>query len=138
MNKILIFAILLLSISFNSEAGPSLPARVGGSVTVDGAELTRAASAGYVFSVTTKDGKDFVPPAEDRDGLNKRGKYIIDIPIYDPTGQPEAAKPGSTAVIHVFLKGVELRVVSPSRGEFVVGKGGTITPVDLVLLNKEK
>ena len=138
MNKTIILVILLLSISLVSEAGPSLPARIGGSVTVDGLELTREASVGFVFSVTGKDGKGFAPPAEDRDGLNKRGKYIIDIPIYDPAGQPEGARPGSAATIHVFFKGVELRVVKPFRGEFVVGKGGTITPVDLVVIHKNK
>ncbi len=138
MNKTIILIILLLSISLVSEAGPSLPARIGGSVTVDGLELTHATSDGYVFSVTGKDGKVLTPPAEDRDGLNKRRKYIIDIPIHDPAGQPEGARPGSTATIHVFFKGVELRVVKPFRGEFVVGKEGTITPVDLVVIDKNK
>ncbi len=138
MNKTLIFVILLLCISFSLDAGPVLPARIGGSVTVDGVKLTYATSAGYVFRVTGKNGKGFSPVAEDRDGLNKKGKYIIDIPIYDPAGQPEGAKPESTAIIHVFMNSVELRVVKPSRGEFIVGKGGTITPVDLVVIHKDK
>ena len=105
---------------------------------MDGTKLTHAASRGYLFRVTGKEGRSFSPPAEDKDGLNKRGKYIIDIPIYSSTGQPEGAKPGSRAVIHVFKNGVELRVVSPSGGEFSVGKGGTITPVDLVIKYKDK
>ena len=138
MNKTLILLILLLSISFVTEAGPSLPARIGGSVTVDGVELTNATSAGYVFRITRKDGKEFSPSAEDKDGLNKRGKYIIDIPIYDPKDQPEGAKPESTAIIHVFLNGVELKVVKPANGEITVEKGGAITPVDLVVTRKNK
>ena len=134
MHKNLIFIIILLFISYISEASPGLPARIGGSVTVNGVILTDAISSGYVFKVTGIDGKGFSPPAEDKDGLNKKGKYIIDIPIYDPTGQPQGAKPGSIAVIHAFKDGVEMKVVKPDLGAFTVGKGGTITPVDLVIL----
>lgn len=134
MNKVLVIVIFLLCISFTSEAGPALPARIGGSVSVNGIKLTHKTSAGYVFRVTGKDGKDFSPPAEDKDGLNKRGKYIIDIPIYSPASQPEGAKPESTAVIHVYKNGIELKIETPSGGEFTVGKGGTITPLDLAIL----
>jgi len=135
MYKILILIILLLCISLTSEAGPSLPARIGGSVTVNGEKLSYTTSAGYVFKVTGEDGKAFSPPAEDKNGLNKAGKYIIDIPIYDPASQPEGAKPESKAVIRVYNNGVELKVEKPSGGEFTVGKGGVITPMDLVILS---
>ena len=134
MNKIPVFALILLCISFILEAGPALPARIGGSVTVNGVKLTDATSTGYVFKVTGKDGKYFSPPAESKNGLNKRNKYIIDIPIYDPASQPEGAKPGSLAIIHVYKDGEELKVKNPSGGKLTVGKGGTITPVDLVIL----
>ena len=136
MNRLLIFFILFLFISFTTGAGPAtLPARIGGTVTVNGVKLVYAASTGYIFRVTGRDGKGFSPPAEDKDGLNKKGLYIIDIPIYNPSGQPEGAKPESTAVIHVFRNGIELIVDKPSRGEFTVGKGGTITSIDLVLFS---
>ena len=137
MYKNLIFIIILSFISYTSEASPGLPARIGGSVTVNGVILTDATSSGYVFKVTGIDGKSFSPPAEDKDGLNKKGKYIIDIPIYDSANQPEGAKPESTAVIHVFKGGVEMKVVKPDLGAFTVGKSGTITPVDLVILGTE-
>lgn len=135
MKRYLIFFFFLLFVAFSSEAGPVLPARIGGSVTVDGVKLTQATSAGYVLRVTGKDGKGFSPPAENKSGLNKKGIYLIDIPIYDPNSQPEGAKPKSTAVIHVLKNGVELKVVKPSLGKILVGKGGTITSVDLVVLS---
>ena len=135
MNRNLLIVLLLLFFSYPSAAGPAIPTRVGGSVTVDGVKLTLQGSAGYIFRVTGTNGKGFIPPAEDKDGLNKRGKYIIDIPIYDPASQSEGAKPDSKAVIHVFKNGVELKVVKPHGGEFKVGKGGTITPIDLVILS---
>jgi hypothetical protein len=137
MNKILFIVLFLLCIPVASKAGPVLPARIGGSVTVNGIKLTRAASEGYVFKATRKDGKGFSPAAEDKNSLNKSGKYIIDIPIYDPAGQPEGAQPKSKAIIHVYKNGVELKIIKPSRGEIAVGKGGTITPVDLVILNTD-
>jgi hypothetical protein len=133
INKILIFVIILLCISISSIAGNAPPARIGGSVAVNGVKLTHATSAGYFFRVTGKDGKGFTPPAEDYNGLNKRDKYIIDIPIYNPASKSEGAKPESTAVIHVYINGEELKVEKPFRGEFTVGKEGTITPIDLVI-----
>ena len=135
MKKSIIFILCLLLYAFSSEAGPALPARLGSAVLVDGVKLTSSAS-GFLFKVTCKDGKDFYPPAEDKDGLNKKGIYIIDIPIYDPASQPEGAKPGSTGVIHVFREGAELRVAEPYLGEFTIGKGGTITHLDLFILSK--
>ena len=138
MNRNLIFVMVLLFFPSPSEAGPTLPARVGGSVIVDGIELTSPDSAEYRFMVTGINGKGFLPPAEDRDGINNRGKYIIDIPVYDPAGRPEGAKPEGTVVIHVFKNGVELKVLKPNRGEFKVGKGGTVTPVDLEVTLKNK
>ncbi|MGD9158417.1 MAG: hypothetical protein PVG39_08435 [Desulfobacteraceae bacterium] len=138
MKRYLIFIFFLLFAAYSSEAGPVLPARIGGSVTVNGIKLTHATSAGYVFRITGKDGKGFSPPAENKAGLNKKGIYIIDIPLYDPNSQPEGAKPKSTAVIHVLKNGVELQVVKPSLGEFTVGKGGSISTVDLVILSTGK
>ena len=135
MKRYPIFIFFLLLFTFSSEAGPVLPARIGGSVTVNGVKLTHATSTGYVFRVTGKDGKGFSPPAENKVGLNKKGIYLIDIPIYDPNSQPEGAKPKSTAVIHVLKNGVELKVEKPAQGEFTVGNGGTITSMDLVILS---
>jgi hypothetical protein len=133
MKRILLTLILLSICSTTHAAGPVLPARVGGSVTVDGELLTVASGRGFIFRVTAKDGNGFTPAAEDSDGLNSTGKYIIDIPMHDPASQPGGANPGTMALIHVFKNGKELKVVSPPSGEFVIGKGGSITIIDLVL-----
>jgi hypothetical protein len=131
--KTLLTLLLLFIYSTAHAAGPALPARVGGAVTVDNELLTPANSHGFVFKITVKDNKNFTPPAEDNDGLNGAGKYIIDIPVYDPISQPGGAKPETSAIIHVFKNGKELKVISPPNGEIVIGKGGSITIIDLVL-----
>lgn len=133
MKRIFFTLLLLFILSAAHAAGPALPVRVGGAVTVDGELLTASSGRGFVFKVTANDGKDFTPPAEDSDGLNGAGKYIVDIPIYDSVNQPGGAKPESKAIIRVFKNGKELKVVSPPNGEFVIGKGGSITIIDLVL-----
>lgn len=125
--------IALLCCSCVYAAGPVLPARVGGSVTVDGELLNAAKGNGFVFSVTTMDGKDLTPRALDNDGLNGAGKYIIDIPVHDLANQPGGAKPESRAVIHVYKDKKELKVISPVGGEFTLGRGGSITIIDLVV-----
>jgi hypothetical protein len=79
------------------------------------------------------DNKNFSPPAEDTDGLNGAGKYIIDIPVHDTANQPGGAKPESRAIIHVYKDKKALKVISPANGEFNVGRGGSITIIDLVV-----
>ncbi|MBN1904362.1 MAG: hypothetical protein JW927_04625 [Deltaproteobacteria bacterium] len=128
-----ITAILLLCCGFAYAAGPVLPVRVGGSVTVDGELLNAATGKGFVFRVTAMDGKDFTQQALDSDGLNGAGKYIIDIPVHDPVNQPGGAKPESRAIIHVYKDKKALKVISPVNGEFTVGRGGSITIIDLVV-----
>ena len=135
MIKLYVSSVLLLLFSFSAIAGPAaLPARVGGSIFVGGTALTKGTAAGYVVKITGKGKKEFSPAAEDIDGLNNAGKYIIDIPLFDPANQPKGAKPGSSAFIHVYKNGVELKVEKPVNGEIKVGKGGTITPVNLFVL----
>ena len=132
MNRYTLSIIFLILFSFTAAAGPAvLPARIGGSITVNGVELTQAAASGYVVKITGKNGREFSPAAVDKDGLSPLGKYIIDIPLFDPANQPEGAKPGSSAFIHVYKNGVELKIEKPAKGEIKVGKGGTITAVDI-------
>ncbi len=135
MKRYLVYAAVLFLFSFSASAGPAvLPARIGGSVFVNGVALTKDTATGFVIKVTGKDKKDFSPAAEDKDGLNGAGKYIIDIPLYDPSNQPEGAKPGTPAFVHVYKNGVELKIEKPANGEIKIGKGGTITPVNLFVL----
>jgi uncharacterized repeat protein (TIGR02543 family) len=109
-----------------------MPAKIGGTVTVDSIQLTQSTAAGYTFVVTKQDGTThYVPAAEDTDGLNTSDWYGINIPIYDATDQPGGANPGDTAIIHVYKNGSELTVTSPGNGQFTVGAEGSITSMDL-------
>jgi len=112
-------------------AAPPIPARTGGTVTVDGTQLTQATDTGYTFKVTKADGTAYVPAAEDTDGLNASDWFIIDIPIYDATDQPGGANPGDTAVIHVFKDSSELNITSPSNGEILIGSSGSTTQINI-------
>ena len=118
--------------SANLFAQISLPARVGGSVTIDGVQLTQTTATGYTFTVTRQDSSSYDPPAEDTDGVNNYNWYTINIPIYDSNNQPGGAQTGETAVIHAFLNGKELSVNSPTKGQITVGDRGSITQIDVV------
>ena len=124
----IVFALFLLSLSVMAWAAPPLPTRIGGTVTVDGTQLTQATATGYTFEVTKLDGTAYVPAAEDTDGLNASNWYIIDIPIYDQNDQPGGAKPGDTALIHVYKDAAEW-----GQGHLIVGDSGSTTQMDLVV-----
>ena len=109
------------------------PARIGGTVTVDGTQLTQATDTGYTFVVTKQNGSAYDPIAEDTDGLNAADWYVIDVPIYDATHQPGGANPGDTAVVHVYKDGSELTVTDPANGEFTVGDQGSLSTMNLVV-----
>lgn len=108
-----------------------IPARIGGTVTVDGTQLTQATAAGYTFKVTKQDGSAYVPAAESS-GLNTLDWYVFDIPIYNASSQPGGANPGDAAVVHVYKDGKELTVSSPSGGQVTVGAEGSTTQIPLV------
>jgi len=114
-------------------AAPPMPARIGGTVTIEGIQLTEASDSGDTLSVTRQDGSGYTPKAEDSDGLNAHNWYIINVPIHDAKIQPGGAKPGDKAVIHVYRNGKALKIVSPNRGEFVVGPNGSTNRIDIVV-----
>ncbi len=114
------------------------PARIGGSVTVDGTQLTQATDTGYTFVVTKQDSTAYVPAAQDTDGLNSSNWYIIDIQIYDATTQPGGANPGDTAIIHVYKDGSELSVTSPASGQVTVGSSGSTNQVNLTVVTQRE
>ena len=109
-----------------SEGVPPIPARIGGTVTVDGTPLTHENDTGCTFSVTRQDGTAYVPAAEDVDGLNPDGWYVINVPIFDGTDQPGGALSGETAIFHVFQEGTELNIDVPVQGLFEVGVSGSV------------
>lgn len=131
------FAVSLLIVwAAAAQGAPPIPARIGGTVTIDGAQLTQSIDEGYTFVVTKLDGTAYEPEAKDSDELNASNWYVIDVPIYDAAEQPGGAKPGDTAVIRVYKGGSELRVVvSPHKGRFLVGQSGSTTRIDIVVKN---
>ena len=128
----LIFFLLFTCVVFAAERTPPMPARIGGTVIIDGVQLTQATDTGYTFSVTRENATDYDPKAEDTDGLNASNFYSINIPIYDANDQPGGANPGDTALVHVYKNGVSLFVTSPNSGKFPVGNSGSIDQINLV------
>lgn len=134
MKKISLFIILLIVLIFIpslSHAVPPQPARIGGTVTVNGRALTQSTDYRLVIKVTKLDGTALVPAAEDNDGLTANGYYLIDIPIYDATDQPGGVTPGTTVVVHVYKGTKELTVLSPLNGRITVGGSASTTTVNI-------
>ncbi len=120
-----------------AESAMTAPARIVGTVTVDGTVLTQDTDEGYTFEVTREDGTSYVPAAELTDGLNFTDGYGINVPLYDADDQPEGANPGDTNVIHVYKDGSELAVTSPVSGQFTVGESGSINQINLSAVSLE-
>ena len=72
---------------------PPIPARIGGTVAINGIPLTQAGASNYRFVVTRDDGTSYNPAAEST-GLNASDWYLVDIPTYDSDSQPGGAQPG--------------------------------------------
>jgi hypothetical protein len=93
---------------------------IGGTVTVNGIQLTQDSDTGYDFKVTDQSGvpyKDYSGnPSQGTDGLNNLKYYIIKIPLYDTTDQPEGAHPGDTALVSVYKDGQKLTETDSPRG----------------------
>jgi len=106
------------------------PARIGGTITVDGTMLTQATSTGYSIIVTRQDLSSYQPTAE-CNSLNSLNWYLIDLPMYHVTLNPEGANPGDTAKILLYHNGVALNIVSPDQAQLIVGNSGSATQIDL-------
>ncbi len=126
------------------------PARIGGVLMIaktissinntecmiDITQVMKENDSGYTFAVTRRDETHLISTAggetEDTDGLNEYHCYIIDIPIYNGKSQPDGAKPGDKAMIHVYKDGFELPVIFPLGGLFVVGNIGSLKDIDIM------
>jgi uncharacterized repeat protein (TIGR02543 family) len=124
--------LLILVFLGTSFAQVPRPARIGGTLTVNGVQITEATDAGYVVGVKKTNGSAFAPAAVDMDGLNASNFYIVDIPIYDASAQPGGAQPGSQALIYATKDGVPLTISQPPGGAITVGAEGSVTRVDIV------
>ena len=121
---------------------PMMPAKIGGTVMINGSQITGEQGEDYHFFVTRPDGSRFISSinandtSEDTDGFNDFDCYGIYIPTYDQTVQPDGAKAGDDAVIHVVYKDkpeYEYTVKIPDGGQFKVGNSGSVTQIDLEL-----
>jgi DNA-binding beta-propeller fold protein YncE len=104
---------------------PGLPARVGGTVTVNGALLE--GSPELVLEALRTDGVSFSPPVVCR-RLNAAGCYVLDLPI----GVAGAAGEGTEVCLRATLGGADVTVVTPRRGRLRSGLAGTMRRVDVV------
>ncbi len=129
LKKCSAFLLLFFVMPWICSAQIPLPARVGGTLTVNGVKITDDTDTGYLIAIIKPDGTPFNPPAEDTDGLIA-DIYLIDIPIFH-NEQPGGAKPGEEAVIHVTFNGKELNIISPAQGKIKVGDQGSITQVNI-------
>lgn len=138
--KLLFYLIFLFYLLFSSDvlAAPPIPARIGGTLTLDGVQLTRNTNQAYIIKVTRLNGTAYEPTAGDNDGLNASDWYIVDIPIYDANNCLEGASIGETAIVHVYRGNKELTVKSPANGHIIVGKNGSTTRIDLIVETSEK
>ncbi len=127
------FAMIL---EVNAQGVPQ-PFRIGGIVTIDGAQITQTNDDGLVITVTKSDGTNYTDSKnnhpQDSDGLNASNFYLIDIPIYSADYQPGGAHPGDTARLHVFNNGKELFITAPSNGSIPIGESGSIAQVDVTV-----
>ncbi len=130
--SLIIFCLMFpLFIPSISSAVPPQPARVGGTVTVNGRLLTQSSDNRLIIRVTKQNGTALNPAAEDVDGLSAAGFYIIDIPIYDAADQPGGVTPGTIVVIHAYWGSRELTILSPANGQITVGASASTSTVNI-------
>lgn len=123
---------LLFFIPSISRAVIPVPARIGGTITVDGVTLTEDTDNGYTIKITKQDGSSPGPGAEDTNGLSSAGWYIVDIPLYNVKGQINGVNTDDTIIIQVYKGNRKLKVISPANGEVTVEASGSVTQIDIV------
>jgi hypothetical protein len=131
LKKSVLFAMICLLIPAICFAIIPIPARIGGTVTIDGEPLTQAqADHNYTFMVTSANGITWYAQTE---VLNSSDWYNIDIPIYDANDQTGGAHPGDSLKIYVSdnITGAQLNVTSPPGGLFNCGDSGSTTQINL-------
>jgi hypothetical protein len=129
----LVSGLLLLLLPLTAWGQIPIPAPIGGTLTVDGVQVTQSTDDGIAISVTRPDGTPFDPPARNENGLNPSDFYLINIPIFDSVDQPGGAEPGSQAMLQVTRNGQPLTISQPSGGAFTVGESGSrVQRIDIV------
>jgi hypothetical protein len=116
---------------------PVSPAKIYGTLTVDGNILSQSTSEGYSVVVSKQNGINYTPQAI-CNTLNASNYFSIDIPIFHNIIQSNGANIGEAAVIHIYKNGLELEILSPSGGLFTVGQSDSLTRIDLTARNPVK
>lgn len=108
-----------------------IPARIGGTFTLaDGTPISE--TGGYRIWVSRADGTAIAPqPAGMRQ--TEAGWYLLDIPLYDATTQPEGAQSGETLILRVAKDGQELELATSANRQFQVGASASTTRLDVAL-----
>ncbi|MFP4307524.1 MAG: PKD domain-containing protein [Desulfococcaceae bacterium] len=128
-----ISGLLLLFLPLTVWGQIPIPAPIGGTVTVDGVQVTQSTDDGLSISVTRPDGTAFDPPARNENGLNSSDFYLINIPIFDSVDQPGGAEPKSQAMLRATRNGQPLTISQPSGGAVTVGESGSqVQRIDIV------
>lgn len=132
-----VLLIMVMEIPLVYPQGAPMPFRIGGTVTMDGVQITQATDEGLLIRVTKPDGTNYEDIAgnvpEDKDGLNANNWYLINIPIYKSSIQPKGANPGEMPFIQVYKNSQELRITDPPAGEMTIGNEGTVSRIDLTV-----
>lgn len=121
----LVSGLLLFLLPLTAWGQIPIPAPIGGTLTVDGVQVTQSTDDGIAISVTRPDGTAFDPPARNENGLNPSDFYVINIPIFDSADQPGGAEPGSQALLQVTRNGQPLTISQPAGGAITVGESGS-------------
>ncbi|MBF0474661.1 MAG: IPTL-CTERM sorting domain-containing protein [Deltaproteobacteria bacterium] len=114
---------------------PPQPYRIGGTVTLDGTALTQATATGLTITVTKSDGTVYTDVNNNHpttSTLNASNWYIIDVPLFDASSQPQGANTGDTAKITVTKSGVTYTVTTPPSAQFTVGISGVTFQLNIV------
>ena len=134
--------VIILGTSLVWAQGIPQPYRIGGTVTIDGVQLTQSTDTGLIIKVTKADGTAYTDtygnPSEDGDGLNTSDFYLIDLPIYSAMDQPGGGRSGETAFIHVYLDNKKLYVSNPMDGRITIGSEGSFSQIDLSVATGQK
>jgi hypothetical protein len=121
-----IIGLILFNIHPLNADPPQIPARISGTLSINGTTLTDSTARGFHIYVTKSDGTSYSPEASDTDGLSENF-YTL----YIPFSGSVVATQGEEAKIHVSKSGVEATITSPVGGVFTVGEAGSSSQINI-------
>ncbi len=131
--RFLLFAVTVLPCVLKLAAQfPQLPARVGGTLTVDGSSISVQTSDQFEFRVE-RPGGVVLTPAAITFGRTPAGGFAVDYTVFDAALAPTGVTPAATLTLTVRRNGQSLTILSPAGGAFASGTAGSLTTVNLAL-----